>query len=96
MTKKQYPLNDWEFVDDIENSFNEWFHGDYGPYSFRSEAFYTDCEIGDVKTRQSMLQKWIYASFYEAYQRGRYAKLEETRTLDELAQGLPTGAPDAL
>jgi hypothetical protein len=73
---KQYQINDWEFVDDIENSFNEWFHDLYGPYSFRSEAFYTDCEIGDVKTRQDMLKKWIYASFYEAYQRGRYSKLE--------------------
>ena len=28
--------------------------------------------------------------------RGKYAKLEETRTLDELAQGLPKVPPDAL
>jgi hypothetical protein len=73
---KQYPIEDWEFVEDIENNFNDWFHGDYGLFSYRSEAFYTDCEIGDVKTRQSMLKKWIYASFYEGFMRGKYAKLE--------------------
>ncbi len=77
MTKEQYPINDWEFVENIENAFNNWFHGDYGPYSFRSEAFYTDCEIGDEKTRQSMLKKWIYASFYEGFMRANYAKLEQ-------------------
>jgi len=74
---KQYPLNDWEFVEEIETSFNEWFRGDYGPYSFRSESFYTDCEIGDENTRQDMLKKWIYASFYEGFMRGKYAKIEE-------------------
>jgi hypothetical protein len=95
MTKKQYPIEDWEFVDEIENNFQNWFHDLYG-YSLRSEWFYGDCEIGDVKTRQDMLQKWIYASFYEGFMRGKYAKLEETRTPDELAQGLPKIPPDAL
>jgi hypothetical protein len=52
-----YPIQDWEFVDDIENSFNEWFYSNHTDYSFKSEHFYGDCEIGDVKTRQSMLQK---------------------------------------
>jgi hypothetical protein len=83
MTTKQYPIEDWEFVEEIETSFNEWFHGDYGPYSFRSEAFYTDCEIGDEKTRQSMLKKWIYASFYEGFMRGKYGKMEEEIKTDE-------------
>jgi hypothetical protein len=75
MTKK-YPIEDWEFVEDIENNFNDWFHGDYGLFSYRSEAFYTDCEIGDVKTRQDMLKKWLYAAFYTAYERAKYAKIE--------------------
>jgi hypothetical protein len=75
MTKKQYQIEDWEFVDDIENDFQNWFHDLYG-YSLRSEWFYGDCEIGDVKTRQDMLQKWIYASFYEGFMRGKYAKIE--------------------
>jgi hypothetical protein len=76
MTKEQYPIQDWEFVEDIENNFNDWFHGDYGLFSYRSEAFYTDCEIGDVKTRQSMLKKWLYAAFYTAYERAKYTKIE--------------------
>jgi len=80
---KQYQIEDWEFVDDIENSFNDWFHGDYGTYSFRSEYFYGDCEIGDVKTRQDMLKKWIYASFYEGFMRGKDAKMEEQVGLTE-------------
>jgi hypothetical protein len=75
MTK--HLTKDWEFVEEIETSFNEWFHGDYGTFSYRSEAFYTDCEIGDEKTRQDMLKNWIYASFYEGFMRGKYAKLEE-------------------
>ena len=76
MTKKSL-TEEWEFVENIENAFNEWFHGDYGPYSSRSEAFYTDCEIGDIKTRQSMLKNWIYATFYVAYQKGQCAKIKE-------------------
>ena len=68
---------DCEFVEKIETSFNDWFHGDYGPYSFRSEAFYTDCEIDDVKTRQEVLKNWIYTSFYVAYQKGQCAKIKE-------------------
>jgi hypothetical protein len=75
MTKK-YPINDWEFVDNIETSFNEWFYSNHTDYSLKAEHFYVDCEIGDVKTRQDMLQKWIYASFYEGFMRGKYAKLE--------------------
>lgn len=78
MTTKQYPIEDWKFVEDIETAFNEWFHGDYGPYSYRSEAFYTDCEISDIKTRQDILKSWIYASFYEGFMKGQYAKLERT------------------
>ena len=58
MTNKQYPINDWEFVEDIENAFNEWFHSNHTDYSLKSEYFYGDCEIGDVKTRQDMLKNW--------------------------------------
>jgi hypothetical protein len=83
MTTKQYQINDWEFVEDIENSFQNWFHGDYGPYSFRSEAFYTDCAVEDLKTREDLMRKWIYASFYEGFMRANYAKLEENVGLTE-------------
>ena len=76
MTTKQYPINDWEFVDEIETSFNEWFHGDYGTYSFRSEAFYTDCAVEDLKTREDLMKKWVYAAFYTSYQQAKCAKIE--------------------
>ena len=73
---KQYQIEDWKFVEDIENNFNEWFHGDYGPYSFRSEAFYTDCAVEDLKTREDLMKKWVYAAFYTSYERAKYAKME--------------------
>jgi hypothetical protein len=72
-----YPIEDWEFVEDIENAFQNWFHGDYGPYSFRSEAFYTDCAVEDLKTREDLMRKWVYAGFYSGFMRANYAKLEQ-------------------
>jgi len=83
MTKKQYPINDWEFVEDIENNFNEWFHGDYGLFSYRSEAFYDDCAVEDLKTREDLMKKWVYAAFYTAYERAKYAKIDEQVGLTE-------------
>ena len=77
MTEK-YPISDWSFDDDIETQFQEWFNNEfYGNFSFRNEAFFFDCLIGDPKTRQDLLYKWIYASFYEGYNRAMYKKLEE-------------------
>jgi hypothetical protein len=75
MTKKSL-IENWKFDKDIENAFKEWFYSNHTDYSLKAEHFYVDCDIGDVKTRQDMLKKWVYASFYEAYRRGRYAKLE--------------------
>jgi hypothetical protein len=95
---KQYPINDWEFVDNIETSFNEWFYSNHTDYSFKNEYFYRDCAVEDPKTREDLMRKWIYASFYSGYNIGRLSetKIEETRTPDELAQGLPKVPPDAL
>ncbi len=81
---KQYPLEEWNFDGDVEISFNSWFHGDYGPYSFRSEAFYGDCGVEDIKTRESLMKKWVYAAFYSGYEAALYGKLEET--YDEINQ----------
>jgi hypothetical protein len=83
MTTKQYPIEDWEFVEDIENNFNDWFHGDYGPYSFRSEAFYTDCAVEDLKTREDLMKKWVYAAFYTSYQQAKCAIMETKVGLTE-------------
>ena len=74
---KQYPINDWEFVDEIETFFNEWFYSNHTDYSFKNEYFYGDCAVEDPKTREDLMRKWIYASFYEGFMRGKYAKLEE-------------------
>ena len=76
MTEK-YPIGEWNFDDDIETQFQEWFNSFYSEYSLRSEYFFGDCLIGDEKTRQDMLYRWIYACFYEGYNRGMCKKLEE-------------------
>ena len=68
---KQHPANDWEWADDAEEGFVEWFNDLYGEFSFRSECFYGDCEVEDVKTRQYLLYKWIHAAYCEGYERGR-------------------------
>ncbi len=83
MTKEQYQINDWEFVEDIENNFNEWFHGDYGLFSYRSEAFYTDCAVEDLKTREDLMKKWVYAAFYTSYQQANRAIMENKVGLTE-------------
>ena len=66
MTKK-YPINDWEFVEDIENNFNDWFHSNHTDYSLKSEYFYGDCEIGDEKTRKEAMIAWLYAAYVSGY-----------------------------
>lgn len=67
-----------ELENEINEEFNKWFQEDlYGPFSFRAEHFYGDCEVEDVKTRKDLMQKWVYAAFYEGYNRGMYRKLEE-------------------
>jgi len=57
--------------DNAEQAFVEWFNGDYGEYSLRSEAFFTDCLVGDEKTRQDLLYKFIVAAFMAGYKGGR-------------------------
>jgi hypothetical protein len=50
--------------DEAEQAFVEWFNGDYGQY------FFTDCLVGDEKTRQDILYKWVIAAFMAGYQEG--------------------------
>ena len=80
---KQYPIKDWEFVDEIENSFNEWFYSNHTEYSLKVEYFIGDCSVEDPKTREDLMRKWVYASFYEGFMRGKYGKLEEQTGLTE-------------
>jgi hypothetical protein len=74
MTK--HPANDWKFVDDIEEGFVEWFNDLNGGYSLRSEWFYGDCEVEDVKTRKDLMYKWVHSAFCAGYERAQYATLE--------------------
>ena len=48
----EHPTKDWEWEDTAEVAFQEWFNGEYGNFTFRSEWFFGDCEVEDVKTRQ--------------------------------------------
>ena len=75
MTK--HPTQDWEWDDYAEEGFVEWFNGDYGsPYSLRSEYFFEDCLIGDEKTRQNMMYKYLHSAYVNGYNTGR---LSETK-----------------
>jgi hypothetical protein len=56
--------------DKPEEAFVEWFNSDYGRFSLKSEAFFTDCLVGDEKTRQDILYKWVTAAFMAGYQEG--------------------------
>jgi hypothetical protein len=75
MTK--LPQHDWDFSDEAHLEFNDWFNGEYGSFSFRSEYFYGDCEIKDEKTLKDLMFKWIEASFLSGYERGLYNALEQ-------------------
>ena len=81
MTK--HPVNDWKFDDTAEEGFVDWFHDLYGGYSLRSEWFYDDCKIEDVKTRQDILAKWLHSAYVAGYNVGRYEGLEVGLTNNE-------------
>ena len=57
--------------DKVEQAFVKWFNDDYGQFSLRSEAFFTDCLIGDEKTRQDLLYKFITAAFMAGYEEAK-------------------------
>jgi hypothetical protein len=80
---KQYPIENWEFVDEIETSFNEWFHSNHTDYSLKSEYFYGDCAVEDLKTREDLMRKWVYAAFYTSYQQAKCAIMEDQVGLTE-------------
>ena len=54
-------------TDYSELAFNNWFHNNYGSFSFRSEAFFADCLVGDEKTRQEILYKWLVSAYMAGY-----------------------------
>ena len=48
---------------DIVRKFEEWFNDWYGQFSLRSEWFYGDCNVKDLKQREDLLDQWILAAF---------------------------------
>jgi hypothetical protein len=74
---KNHPANDFEWVEDAEEGFVDWFNDNYGPYTWRCEYFYGDCEVGDEKTRKDLMYKWIHSAYCAGYERGLYGKLEQ-------------------
>jgi len=77
-----------EVEDYAEVGFLEWFNGNYGKFSCRSEWFYGDCEVENEKTRKDLMYNWIHSAYVSGYELGR--------TPDELAHKTPQGTPDAL
>ena len=63
---------------DAEQEFVYWFHGDHTDYTLRSEWFYGDCSIEDLKTRESALHKWIHAAFVQGWEKKKPPNLCKT------------------
>jgi hypothetical protein len=77
-----------EVEDYAEVGFLEWFNGNYGKFSCRSEWFYGDCEVENEKIRKDLVYNWVRSAYVSGYELGR--------TPDELAYKTPQGTPDAL
>jgi hypothetical protein len=65
------PHQEWNFNAKAEETFNKWFHDNYGPFSVRSEYYYSDCEVEDSKTLQDLMYKWIHVAFVTGYEYGK-------------------------
>jgi len=65
------PSTDFDFSAEAEIAFDDWFHGDYGPFSLRSEYFYGDCKEQDLKTLEKLMSEWIHVAFVTGYERGK-------------------------
>jgi len=73
----KHPTSEWEWEDTAEVAFQEWFHDLYGGFSLRSEYFFGDCEVEDVKTRQDLMYKWLHSAFLTGYNTGRCSKNDD-------------------
>ena len=85
---KEHPENDFVWEENAEVGFLEWFNGNYGKFSCRSEWFYGDCEVEDEKIRKDLVYNWVRSAYLSGYEMGG--------ALDELAQKTPQGTPDTL
>ena len=64
------PSTDFDFSAEAEEGFDDWFHGDYGPFSLRSEYFYGDCKEEDLKTLEKSMYEWVHVAFTTGHERG--------------------------
>ena len=74
--------------ENAEVGFLEWFNGNYGKFSCRSEWFYGDCEVKDEKIRKDLVYNWVRSAYLSGY--------ELSGTLGELAQAPPIFPRDIL
>ena len=56
--------------ENAEVGFEEWFTGNYGKFSCRSEWFYGDCEVKDEKIRKDLLYNWVRSAYMCGYELG--------------------------
>ena len=59
-----------KFEENAEVGFLEWFNGNYGKFSCRSEWFYGDCEVKDEKIRKDLVYNWVRAAYVSGYELG--------------------------
>jgi len=66
--------------ENAEVGFEEWFNGNYGKFSSRSEWFYGDCEVKDEKIRKDLVYNWVRSAYVSGYELGKTSDvLEETK-----------------
>jgi hypothetical protein len=51
----------------VELNFNEWFYSESTNPYYEAQLFYEDCSEEDLKTRESLMFKWIRAAYIEGY-----------------------------
>ena len=69
-----------KFEENAEVGFEEWFNGNYGEFSSRSEWFYGDCEVKDKKIRKDLVYNWVRSAYLSGYELGKTSDvLEETK-----------------
>ena len=71
---KSHPTSDWEWEETAEINFQEWFNDFYSDYTLRAEWFFGDTRIGDEKTREDMMYRWVHSAFLEGYKMGKFSK----------------------
>ena len=91
------PSTDWDFSVEAEEGFDDWFHGDYGPFSLRSEYFYGDCKEEDLKTLEKSMYEWVHVAFATGYERGvaqqtKFKPLPDSKRLRIMQQVAVTSA----